>query len=87
MKTQDPEPGLYKTRIRRGGPWAPVRVWWEDGERDELGHLMSDQILRGEWAPLTNQERWFPINVWTQWDFLWPIEKEEFEWLIVLKTL
>ncbi len=41
-------PGFYKARLVRGGPWVPVKTWYEDGDRDpETGELLSDQILRG----------------------------------------
>lgn len=87
MKTSEPEPGLYKVRLFSRGPWVPVRVWLEDGDRDESGELMSDQIWRGEWAPEMNRIRWVPLDVLARWDFLWPIDKEEFEWLIAIKRL
>jgi hypothetical protein len=44
--------GYYKVRQRAKGPWVPVHVWLEDGERDpDTWELQSDQRWRAEWAP------------------------------------
>lgn len=87
-KINDPQPGFYKKRLWARGPWAPVRLWLEDGERDELGRLMSDQILRCEWNPnLHDPLAFYPIDPIEEWTWLWPIKEDEYEWLIVLKTL
>ncbi len=42
----DPIEGSYRRRMVRGGVWVPVRIWIEDGDRDDAGYLMSDQIIR-----------------------------------------
>ena len=85
---EDPVPGYFKQRIRRRGPWAPYKIWVEDGDRcPETGELLSDQIIRGAWAPRTNEDGWFPRNPYKDWPYVWPIEKDEFEWLMMLKTM
>lgn len=43
--TENPEPGFYKRRLVKGGPFVPVAIWIEE-ERDEAGDLMSDQIVK-----------------------------------------
>ncbi len=41
-------PGFYKSRLVPDGPWVPIKVWLEDGDRcPDTGDLLSDQILRG----------------------------------------
>lgn len=27
-RIDQPEPGLYRTRLVKNGPWVPVRIWW-----------------------------------------------------------
>lgn len=39
-----PEPGFYRTRLCKGGPWVPVRIW-KTGERDENGDLLEDEAM------------------------------------------
>lgn len=34
LKSGQPEPGFYRMRLVKGGPWVPVRIWLEDGERE-----------------------------------------------------
>ena len=29
-----PEPGFYRMRLVKDGPWVPVKIWLEDGERE-----------------------------------------------------
>ena len=41
----DPQPGFYKTRLVKKGPWVPARIYWQ-GERDEeTGELIEDERL------------------------------------------
>lgn len=84
----EPRSGLFKLRTRGFGPWAPVRVWVEDGMRDpETWDLLSDQTYRAEWAPRTDSDRFYPLNYWRVMNRLQPITKEEFEWLLILRRL
>lgn len=43
--TSDPGPGYYRRRVVRDGPYVPVRIWW-NGNRDEHGALVEDEVLR-----------------------------------------
>lgn len=45
IRENDPQEGYYRRRLVRGGPWVPARIWWQDGERDAAGELISDQVL------------------------------------------
>lgn len=82
------EPGLYRRRIGRvPAPWAPVRVWNEE-ERDEVGHLVTDVRLRAIWAPHPRSRRFIEINAYAlQWRGLKEITEEEFQWLMICKDL
>lgn len=83
----NPEEGYY--RVKYHGQWQPMRVWLEDGDRDpETGELMSDQIWRAEWNPSRNSP--FAFYLIDPFDFLAfanTITQEEFQWLLILKTL
>lgn len=43
--TENPEPGFFKRRLVKGGPWVPVAIWIE-AERDEAGDLLSDEVVK-----------------------------------------
>ena len=44
----DPQPGFYRRRMVRHGPWVPVRIWLEQPIDDETGELTGDETLRCE---------------------------------------
>jgi hypothetical protein len=84
----EPAEGYYKLRLRKKGPWVPVHVWLEDGERDpETWELLSDQWWRGEWAPRTDSPKLFPIDPLRFLNRLHPINEDDFKWLLILKTM
>jgi hypothetical protein len=90
MLVDEPLPeGYYKIRSRRAGPWIPIHIWLEDGERDpETWELLSDQRWKAEWAPRTDTPKLFPVN--NPFQFInraHPISKDEYEWLLILKTI
>jgi hypothetical protein len=75
-KLGPPEPGFYRMRLVKAGPWVPVKIWLEDGDRDpETNELMSDQVLR---AKVGDKER-DPLKIWTS---LWDITEEEYYFLL-----
>lgn len=41
ISTDWPECGYYRTRLVRGGPWRPVRIWREE-ERGDDGELLHE---------------------------------------------
>lgn len=89
MLINQPEPGFYKKRIRKRGPWAPVKVRWKVKPR----LLVSKRertipgVLECVWAPATNKVKWHTLDLDRAWLTLHPITKDEFEWLIALKSL
>lgn len=59
----NPECGWYKTRLVKGGPFVPAKIWYEDGDRcPDTGELMSDQIL----MCMINTEARNPFVEWTR---------------------
>jgi hypothetical protein len=80
--------GYYKIRLRKAGPWVPVHIWLEDGERDpETWELLSDQNWRAEWAPRTDSPRMFKADPFRFVNRAFPIPKDEFQWLLILRTI
>lgn len=45
VRDGEPMPGYYKTRIVRGGPWVPARIWIER-EIDDDGEQMNPDAFR-----------------------------------------
>jgi hypothetical protein len=76
--THDPQPGYYKRRLVKGGPWVAARIWM-DQPIDELGELCGDETLQcevaGRWAD--------PEDAWT-WICANPISEQEFKYLTAL---
>jgi hypothetical protein len=80
--------GYYKVRARKAGPWIPIRIWLEDGDRDpETWELESDQIWKAEWAPRTDSPRLFPVDPFQFINRARRISKDEFQWLLTLRTI
>jgi hypothetical protein len=92
-KTEDrhidePREGYFVVRSFAAGPWIPVRVWIEDGERDpDTWELLSDQTWRAEWWPRTDSTTPYPAPFWRLLNRLYPIAPEDFEWLMLLRQL
>lgn len=88
MQVDEIAEGYYKVRSRRAGPWIPIHIWLEDGDRDpDTWELESDQTWRAEWAPRTDTPRLFPVNPFQFVNRAHPITKDEFQWLLILKTI
>lgn len=82
------EPGYYKVRLRGAGPWVPVAVTIEDGERDpDTWELLSDQWLSAEWWPQTDSTRAYRIDPRRLFARAFPIDRREFEWLLALRKI
>lgn len=43
---EDPQPGFYRRRLVKGGPWVPVRIWMEQAIDPETGELTEPETLR-----------------------------------------
>jgi hypothetical protein len=84
----EPAEGYFQIRLRKAGPWVPVRVWLEDGERDpETWELLSDQWWKAEWAPRTDTPRLWPVSPFQFINRARRISKDEYEWLLILRTI
>lgn len=82
------EPGYYKVRAYSGGPWVPIEVTLQDGERDpDTWELLSDQTLRAEWWPQTNSTRGFAVSPQRFFSRAFPIDRREFQWLLTLRQI
>lgn len=82
------DPGYYKVRSYARGPWIPIQIWMEDGERDpETWELLSDQKLRARWWPRTNNQQFYEVAPRYFFNRARPIDRSEFKWLLALKTI
>jgi hypothetical protein len=88
LSTEWLDPGYYKVRLHGGGPWVPIEVTMQDGERDpETWELLSDQYLAAEWYPQTNSTRCYRIDPRRLFGRAFPIDRSEFEWLLTLRKI
>lgn len=71
---EDIQCGWFRTRMVRGGPWVPARIWIEREIDMSTGELASDEVYR---AILDGEIR-DPLAVW-QWVNGNPISKEQFD--------
>lgn len=84
----DLQEGYYRTRAYKNGPWVPIRVWLQDGERDVQGNLISDQRWMAEENRSKDPFLWKHINPFQPNNVYWqPITEDEFQWIIALNTL
>ncbi len=67
-----PEAGFYKTRLVRGGPWVPVRLYVEREIDPETGELLGPERIVAE----CEGER---SNAAKLWLHLTPISRAEFD--------
>jgi hypothetical protein len=82
------EPGFYKVRLTAGGPWVPIEVFLEDGDRNpETWELESDQYLTAEWWPSADSLTGYSVNPKFLFNRARPITKDEFQWLKALRTI
>ena len=71
----DPQPGFYKRRIVKGGPFVPVEIYIERETDTDTGDLTADERL----AAIQNTKPVDPGKVWT---YCRPISREEYDALI-----
>jgi hypothetical protein len=70
-----PEEGYYRTKLARGAPWVPVRIWREQPRDPVTGEEMDrSPILKAE----KNGQPCDPHEVWA-WCCDKPITKDEYE--------
>lgn len=57
----EPQPGFYKRRMVRGGPFIPVEIWLEQEIDPETGELTAPEVMRA----ICNGEIRDPLSLWT----------------------
>lgn len=72
----EPQPGWYKRRLVRGGPFVAARVWYHQ-DVDDAGELLGEPVLRCSVDGRSTD----PLDTWT-WIMGHPIEPEEYDRLI-----
>lgn len=70
----DPQPGYYRARMVKGGPFVPVRIWL-DQSIDENGELTAPEELRAE------RNGW-PVDPISAWLSCRAIPRDEFDALV-----
>jgi len=70
-----PEAGFYRTRLVRGGPYVPARIWVE-GTVDHTGHLTGDEVFR---CQIDGRDA-DPFEKWP-WLLSEPITQQEFDFM------
>jgi len=64
----DPQPGYYKTRVIKGGPWVACRIW-RDGEGElhcRVGDDMADPVTVWTFAKQITVQEWQNLELWRQ---------------------
>jgi len=67
-----PEPGFYKRRLTKGGPWVAVRFFIENA------------VLRVEVDGRTHRAGQ-PIDPYEEWPLCWPSNDREFAFFAMLR--
>ena len=76
ISENDPQEGLYWYCKVRGGPKVPVRIWLEDGERDE-----EFGVYTPVWKAMAGDVEVDVLDVWV-WVCMHPIHEEEYNRLL-----
>lgn len=75
----EPECGWFRTRMVKGGPWCPARIWIERDIDPETGELTGPEEFRAEVAGEIRD----PCQVWTS---LRPITEEVYHALVEARS-
>ena len=72
----DPQPGFFRRRLVRGGPFVPVKVWLEQSIDVESGEIDGDSVLKC----IVDG---FEANPEDHWTYICdqPISEEDYEYL------
>lgn len=72
IKVNEPQPGYYRRRLVKDGPFVPCRIWVEE-ERDEAGDLIADQkffcLVNGRAADAFDQWSWLASHPISEADY------------------
>ena len=77
---ETPHCGWFQTRVVRGGPWVPARIWIEQEVCEETGELLSNECLKCE----INGQLRDPYESW-HWLYREPIDEAAFKYLMARK--
>ena len=77
-RPDEPQAGFYKTKMVRGGPWVPVRLWYGEPLDPETGERL-DRSPR--WQCLVGQDWRDPFATWPRCCDR-PISADEYRFLI-----
>lgn len=74
---ETPHCGWFQTRVVRGGPWVPARIWIEQELCPDTGELLSDEVMRCE---IAGQLR----DPYESWHYLFrePIDEPTYRYLL-----
>lgn len=84
MKTTDPHPGFYRTRLVRGGPWVPVAIDHGPSCDPVTGEILDRPWL---WRMRVGADELpaFPdpgaAGILDRWPYLEPITEAEYRYL------
>lgn len=80
-RLDDPQPGYFKTRQYRGGPWVPAII-------QEIVPLDPwDGSVLDRWhgyEAFINGRR---VDPWDVWSYAAEIDRSEYKWLIALSAI
>lgn len=68
-----PEPGFYKRRLTKGGPWVAVRFFTDD------------EALRVEVDGYTTDKEGRPLDPHAVWPLCWPSSESEYHFFVGLR--
>jgi len=73
---EEPECGWFKTRLVKGGPWVPARIWMYQPIDEDTGELVGDEKLQCE----VNGQHADADEVWSRLCGN-PISEQEFNYM------
>ena len=71
-----PEPGWFRTRMVRKGPWVPARIYCEPATDPLTGELMERPAM------LLAEINGRPCEPERVWQFCWPITEDEYRFML-----
>lgn len=85
----DPQPGFFRLRLVKGGPFVPSRIWrgcccTVNGGYTNAQHRWRDTCDR--YPPLQGEINGSPADPQRIWDSGWPITNPEFDHLTAVRN-
>lgn len=73
VHAEDPQPGWYRRRLVKGGPWVPAQIWIEQVLDADTGELTEPETTRckvnGEEVDAIREWLWLAKNPISQGEF------------------